>query len=274
MKNILKKYGIELLIILISLILGLIEAFFIKDTNLQAVIVALGLLLALATLAIRREISDQISEQFELFRLVRKITDEYWRAQAIDELEQVRHKLRQWADGSRSISLEESIPYQINILRRTQRSMDAIHVGLSEQPLRLWGKQHGPFSRLIDAHKDLGGDLRKRRIFIFDDKLLNEQRKIEDSTVLEICKWQLRQTADGGLGVDLRILWRSTIDSTRSQVPPDLLITDDAEAVIVTGAGGYYMEVKVVVNQNQVRRYTDLFKRHWDISEPANIYLD
>jgi ribose/xylose/arabinose/galactoside ABC-type transport system permease subunit len=77
MKNILKKYGIELLIILVSLILGLIEAFFIKDTNLQAVIVAIGLLLALSTLAIRREIADQISEQFELFSLVRKITNEY-----------------------------------------------------------------------------------------------------------------------------------------------------------------------------------------------------
>jgi hypothetical protein len=279
MKNILKKYGIELLIILISLILGLIEAFFIKDTNLQAVIVALGLLLALATLAIRREISDQISEQFELFRLVRKITDEYWRTQAMEELERVRYKLQQWADGNRHISLKESIPYQINLLRRTKSSVDAIHVGLSAKPLSLWSKQHGPFSRLIEAHKVLGDNLRKRRIFIFDDKLLNAQRKIEDSTVLDMCKLQLRQTSEGGLGADLRILWRSTIDSTRSHVPPDLLIADDAEAVVITGGGEEYeevkaMEVKAVVNQTQVRMYAHLFDRHWDMAEPAIRYLD
>ena len=92
------------MIILISLILGLIEAFFIKDNNIQAVIVSIGLLLALTTLAIRREISDQISEQFELFRLVRNITNEHWRTQAIEELERFRYKLQQWADGSRFIS--------------------------------------------------------------------------------------------------------------------------------------------------------------------------
>ncbi|HEX8459208.1 MAG TPA: hypothetical protein VF656_18085 [Pyrinomonadaceae bacterium] len=279
MKNILQKYGIELLIILVSLILGLIEAFFIKDTNIQAVIVAIGLLLTLTSIAIRREITDQISEQFELFHIVRNIADEYWRTQAMEELEHVRYKLQQWADGNRHISLKESIPYQINLLRRTKRSIDAIHVGLSAKPLSLWNKQHGPFSRLIEAHKVLGDDLRKRRIFIFDDKLLNEQRKIEDSTVLDMCKLQVGQTSEGGLGVDLRILWRSAIDSTRSHVPPDLLIADDAEAVVITGGGEAYeevkaMEVKAVVNQTQVRMYARLFERHWDMAEPAIRYLD
>ncbi|HEV2859467.1 MAG TPA: hypothetical protein VGX48_00515 [Pyrinomonadaceae bacterium] len=279
MKYFLKKYGIELLIILLSLILGLVEAFLIRDINIQVVTVAIGLLLALTTLAIRREISDQISEQFEFFRLVRKINDEYWRTQAMEELESVRYKLQQWADGNRHISLDESIPYQINLLRRTKRSIDAIHVGLSAKPLSLWSKHHGLFSRLVEAHKVLGGNFRKRRIFIFDDKLLNAQRKIEDSTVLDMCKLQVRQTSEGGLGVDLRILWRSAIDSTRSHVPPDLLIADDAEAVVITGGGEDYdevkaMEVKAVVNQTQVRMYARLFERHWEMAEPAIRYLE
>ena len=129
-------------------------------------------------------------------------------------------------------------------------------------------------ARLIEAHKDLTESIRKRRIFVFDDGLLNAQRKIEDPRVLDICEQQIRQTSEGGLGVDLRITWRSTIDRTQNHVPPDLLIADGTEAVVVTGTGGDHMEVKALVNQTQARMYISLFERHWDISEPVRYYLD
>lgn len=157
-------------------------------------------------------------------------------------------------------------------MKRTERSIDAIHVGLSGE--LLWAKQHGAFSRLIEAHKDLNESLRKRRIFIFDEKLLNAQRKIEDPRVMDVCKQQIRSTSEGGLGVNLRILWKSTLSRTQNHVPPDLLIADGTEAVVVTGTNGDHMEVKALVNQTQVRRNINLFERCWDISEPVEYYLD
>jgi hypothetical protein len=188
-------------------------------------------------------------------------------------LEQFRYKLQQWADGSRFISLKNSIPYQINLLKRTDHSIDAIHVGLSEESLLLWTRPHGAFSRLVEAHRDLDESIHKRRIFVFDDKLLNAERKIEDSRVLDVCKRQIGQPSEGGLGVELRILWRSTVDRTQSPIPPDLLIADGTEAIVITGTGGDYMEVKALVNQTQVRTYISFFERHWEISEPIRYYL-
>jgi hypothetical protein len=158
-------------------------------------------------------------------------------------------------------------------LKRTERSVDAIHIGLFDESFELWTKQHGAFSRLIEAHRDLAENIRKRRIFVFDDTLLNDEHKIQDSQVRDVCKRQISQASEGGMGVDLRILWRSTINRTQTPIPPDLLIADSTEVIVVTGTGREYMEVKALVNQTEVRMYINLFGRYWDISEPVGVSL-
>jgi len=278
MKKILSKYVFEILILLIGLALGLAQNFFVHDVNLAILITSTSTLLSLTTLAIRKELGEQISEQFELLRIVRSISNEHWRSEAEEELDKFKFELERWARGSRVIPLNQSIPFQIKLLRRCTKRICAIHVGIPIDSLYQWDKQNGPFNRLIETHKKLGSNINKRRMFVCDDQLLKDNL-VQNDRIKAIFKRQMSTAQKDGLGVELRILWQSTLLRTKNKTPPpDLLIVDDCEVVLFKGTRGDYVDdyidMEAIINTIQVRSYINLFEFYWEIAEPAERYLD
>ena len=108
-----------MLIILVGLVAGLVEVFVVGDNNLAGILVVISFLMSLTALSIRREVSDQIAEQWELPRLIEQISNEHWQSEARQELQRLKLELQRWATGVRSVLREESIAFQIDLLSRS-----------------------------------------------------------------------------------------------------------------------------------------------------------
>ena len=114
----------------------------------------------------------------------------------------------------------------------------------------------------------------KQRIFVCDNKdLLATNGKISDERALRIFRRQVQPVEEGGFGFDVRILWADTLRKTGSQVPPNLLIIDGKEAVIVKGIEEAYLGVEAITNATIVRSYQRQFESCWEIAEPVTNYL-
>lgn len=268
----LRKYLAEILIIAIGLGAGLLEVFLLKDNNLAALIVIISFLLSIAVLTIRQEVETQIAQQLEIHRIIQQIPSEDWRREAENRLQHLKLELQGWAEGRRSLNREQALSYQIGLVRRAKRKVQAIHIGMPIERLLLWDRTHGPFSRLLENYRRLGRGVLKQRLFIcsrddlFDGDILNQR-------ILQVWKQQIQPPEEGGYGFEARVLWASSYVK-EGEMPPDMLLVDDEQAVVLTGSGSPQEHYEAVTNPTLLERYKQLFSSLWEVSEPIESYLE
>jgi len=227
--------------------------------------------LALAVAVIRQDVSNEMRAVSAEARLLEAIPDDRWRHEASAELDRQRAEFASWAAGTRTVAEASSLNYQIGVVRTAERSVSAVHVALDDDALGMWADPQRGFDRLVDAYRGLPDSVRCRRVLILDEDspLCVEQagqRLIVDPGAQEVCRTQIRERGDGGLGFELRVQWAKTSDRRRTH----LLIVDGREACTIEGHGkGRFGDLVVSVNdavvQAQVRSFEDL----WTASAPV-----
>jgi hypothetical protein len=264
------NYTIELVILVLTGAAGIVELFAFSDHKLGFLVVVVGLLMTATGMLLRQEIERNLQD--DLSRVVASIA-QAWRPAADDELSRLRAQLQEWADGRRELRDEEGVPYQVKLLDRAKDTVDAIHLVSDEDDLYRWDMKQSGFHPLVQANEQLRA--RARRVFILKDddpSLVNTsdmRRRIVDEQAIAIFKRQIAPRSDDGLGADVRVRWRSAL---QSKLPPDLLIVDSVEVVEVREAGGGY-EYTAMVGQTRVHQYESLFENLWASSTPVTELL-
>jgi hypothetical protein len=288
----LSPYGVELLLILVSVVVGLIQAHWASNGALALAVVTIGFLIAGASLAIRNELDarlGQLGTRIErvsvIGDLISRIPREDWREDALGEVDLLINELTSWNSGFRSISRNDSVPYQANAIRGTAHSLDAIQIATKSDALRRWTPgYHGGFVDLVEANRSLLPTIKKRRIILLDkteDGLIvpgsESSPVIQSELVRGVCGRMERPAEVGGFGVELRVLWLQDVLEADMDPPADLLITDGQEAIIVTQVtrpgDREPFRTEVVRNLATLSRHIRAFERFWRMSEPSGRFL-
>jgi len=264
-----KGYLPELFIIAVGLVAGFIELFLVNDRNLGVIILSIGFLLSVAVLTLRKEIATQISQQLHILRTIEQIPNENWRREAENRLHRLAMELQDWAEGVRNLSREESVSYQIHLVNGARRKVQAIHVGIPLEQLFLWSRESGAFSRLRESYKQVQTHTTKQRLFICRRDEVVQGGRISNQEVLEVWKKQIQPVEQGGYGFEAKVRWVQRIED----IPPDLLLVDDKEAVVVKGGGMPHEHHQAVTSATLLDSYRSLFTSLWAIAEPIEEYL-
>ena len=270
------RLPVEWLILFIGVVASLIEALFVENRNLAVLTAVLSVLVAVATLEIKKELRDQI--QSDLRRIEGDI-HESWRSDASLKIASLEADLREWAEGRRRLTRDKSIPYQMLLLKQAEKSVEAIHLALPSTKLDRWLTPEGHFGQLVSAHREVGSKVKtRRRILFLDDAeagLVSEgngHRKFASNKVIEFCR---QQQAD--FGVDIRVLFRSDLEATDTPAPRDLLLIDRQQAVLVSAivdsAGKESFDTDAIVNSVRVRDHAATFDDLWNTAEPVEDYM-
>lgn len=272
MQRYLEQYVIEITLVLLGAIAAIVEALVVHRSDIAALMAVVALLLALAVAAIRQEIRVQIGKALIDRQILSEIPDLSWRKEAEAELEQARLKFTSWAGGTRRVDERSSLNFQIQSLRRATSAVRAIHLALDGDSLTMWGNPQRGFNQLVEAYRQLPDYVHSRRILVLDvndpnlSVMQSNQRIITDELVERICRFQMRNRAEDGLGFDLRIAWRPSSNREMS----DLLIIDEKEICSIESYGhGHFGDLEVSVNPVVVGIQIHQFEDLWTDSIPA-----
>lgn len=281
MLRILRGFLAEIFITVLGLGAALIEAVFADERDVSLVLVVLTLLLTATTFAIRVELRNIMRD--DLGRVLERIENPRWHEVAKANVDRLRAELQEWASGRRDLPGDAGLAYQVEVLGRTRESLDAIHLALRSRALRRWDKTTGEFNALVEAHERLHKKVRGRRLMVLDDddgEIVTRDRGkrcLREPLVVRVCARQIRSRRDDGLGFDVRVLWKTDFRASHDRLPPDLLISDRSEAIVVKGisqeAGSNYYETEAYTNPVQVNAYQELFDEAWGAGIPVRQLL-
>jgi hypothetical protein len=271
----LRGYAAEVTILLLGSGATLVEFFVFGDKKFGFLVFTFGLLLSSAVLIIRLEIEERVSH--DLDRTVMRIEPASWRNKASDRIQELGEELREWADGRMALSRDAAIPHQIDLLGQARDSVFAVHLALgdAEDKTRLWTKSSGRFHDLVQSHRALRPEVEKRRIFIFDDEddtlvtNVGDNKILCNGPIIDVCRQQLAPPEEGGLGVTLRILWKTEFERLDRDLPPDLLIVDRREVVIVDVSSQTYFDGHAIVSPSRVSSHCQSFDAYWGAAVDA-----
>jgi hypothetical protein len=277
-----KRRAGEVIILLLGLAGTAIAGLVVEDRNLTAMFILLTLTLTAVTMSIKDEIAKQLGQD-PLRTLVTQIDNDTWRQDARERVGLLEAELREWKDGRRDVPREHSIQYQIDALKRMRRTLDAIHLAVPKDKLTRWDGRSGHFAQFVETNRCLSSKITKRRILFLDeaDRALvtcdvDGRRLLSDPVALRVCE-RFIDTGENGFGVDLRILWLGDLAKAESKPPPDLLVIDDKEAIIVTGivetSGNESFDTEAIVHPTRVADYARRFTDYWNIATDVGHYL-
>jgi hypothetical protein len=165
--------------------------------------------------------------------------------------------------------------YQVELVESCRHSVRAIHLATGTKALVLWEKRSGGFRNFVAAQQKLASRVDKRRIIVFndgDDQIVLGQRDgkpVLTDLATRLCTEQMNKPERRGLGFDLRLLWLSEIKSPERELPPNLLIVDELETVIIDVSGSGYFDGHASTSIPQVREWIREFDRLWGEARPA-----
>ena len=68
------------------------------------------------------------------------------------------------------------------------------------------------------------------------------------------------------IGIDVRILWRETIWANKLTEPADLIIFDGSEVHVHTGHGGWYLDVDIPTDLEEIKLWQKRFSQWLEYS--------
>lgn len=272
---ILRRYILEILLAVIGALGALLVALLVHRVADAIVLGVLSLVIAVSALGVRFDVEERAGNADRIGRVILTIRTARWRDDAIQEVDEAIVRYESWAGGSRRVSERQSLAYQIASLQGARWSVRAVHVVSDPDSLSMWSNPQRGFSRLVAAYQNLGDNVGVQRIMILDPDQWRtgevDGRKVIGDKVLEtVCRFQIRLRMDGGLGADLRLMWRPNNDRSLG----DFLIVDEREVCSIERLGrGNFGDLEVSINAAQVRRYVNTFEAAWLQSSRAEEFL-
>lgn len=189
------------------------------------------------------------------------VIDERWREKAKQTLDEFTERMQGLYGGVLLLKNDEIFFYQNELIKKTQKSLDAIHIANSVESLELWDPERTENSKFKRASfyacKELEKSVKKRRLFIIDKQLETDSKDLINRVVSS-------QTKD--LNFEVKKIY---IEDLRRgyKMPYDIIISDNIEAIEIMMRFNKVESAYSYINKDKVKRAVSEFQRLWDIAD-------
>lgn len=189
------------------------------------------------------------------------VIDERWREKTKQTLDEFTERMQGLYGGVLLLKNDEIFFYQNELIKKTQKSLDAIHIANSVESLELWDPERSENSKFKRASfyacKELEKSVKKRRLFIIDKQLETDNKDLINRVVCS-------QTKD--LNFEVKKIY---IEDLRRgyKMPYDIIISDNIEAIEIMMRFNKVESAYSYINKDKVKRAVSEFQRLWDIAD-------
>jgi len=269
-----KKHNFTRLALFLSPIFGEgIDCFDFSLGNLSVNAWKLLMALSMFSAGASREIIGEVAEISELDRdeelveleklsLINRSTNKFWMLPL--SLEYVQNKMmgerkdivaklkHNFAKAYMNIKIETMESAKVNIL--------AVHLAIDLSDIIAWDTKIADY--LSANRRAIYRGVTITRIFVLERKFtyLSETDKHLHPEIQRILDEQMQ------IGIDVRILWWETIWENKLTEPADLIIFDKREVHVHTGHGGWYLDVDIPTDLEEIELWQKRFSQWLEYS--------
>lgn len=250
-----KKFYFEFLEIVFAVIagaIGVIADYFGIGMAIYLPI-SFGFLIASSALLLKREISAQIDEKFEIYQILSRISDDKSRDIGHKTIEKCKSDLKDIEAGNLKLEKEEFYQYIIKSVDSAKKHVSAIHVALDEQGMFLW-KKDPAIMKYYQANKRAANrGVNIERIFVLKRELIisREDGKLNQN-IVDI----MQEQSDDHITVELKL-----IDSPNDMLHEFMIYDEDEVQKNFVSLDGKYNGLSVNRNKAIVEEYKQHFER-------------
>jgi hypothetical protein len=141
-------------------------------------------------------------------------------------------------------------------------SIQAVHLAIDLSDLIVWDTVIADY--LTANERAIHRGVEVARIFVLEKTLtyLSNSDKILHPEICRILDEQMQ------IGICVRILWQDTIRAKKLTEPADLIIFDSNEVHLHKGHGGWYPEVQIVTDHDEIAVWRKQYSQWMEFSIP------
>jgi DNA replication protein DnaC len=243
------------------------------NTNVWKLLMALSLFSAGTSSQILGEVADlnKIDLDHGLSDLrklsIHPSTDKYWMLPQSQEYieRKMNNKEQPIVDKLRHNFAEEYMKIKIESMESAKVNIHAVHLAIDLSDLLAWDKVISDYLRANERAVNRG--VRITRIFVLEKKLtyLSVNEGHLHPKIQEILNHQT------SIGINVRILWKETVEEKQLTNPEDLIIFDSYEIHVHTGHGGWYLDVDIPTDTNEIELWQQRFSQWLEFSIPWSV---
>lgn len=143
----------------------------------------------------------------------------------------------------------------------TEDKIQAVHLAIDLSDLIVWDTV---IAEYLSANlRAINRGVEIIRIFVLEEELtfLSESNRKFHPEIIRILN------AQSQMGIDVRVLWKSMVDAKQLPEPADLIIFDSREIHIHKGHGGWYYDVDILVEPEEIKLWKKRFLEWVDSSQ-------
>lgn len=195
------------------------------------------------------------------YKLNKDNVDEKWRDKVTQSFEEFKNRMQGLYEGDLLLSYEELFFYQNELIKKTNESLDAIHIADSVESLKLWDPERSETSKFKSASfyacKDLNHHVKKRRLFIIASQLEKDNKDLIDRVV----KSQIND-----LKFEVKKIYIEDI-GRKYKMPYDIMISDKEEVIEIEMRFNRVESAHSYINKSKVAKAIDEFKKLWGMAD-------
>jgi hypothetical protein len=144
----------------------------------------------------------------------------------------------------------------------TKSSIQAVHLAIDLSDLIVWDTVIADY--LAANQRAISRGVEITRIFVLEEKLtfLSESDKSFHPEIKRILDEQTK------MGINVRVLWRTAATSRSLAEPADLIIFDTKEIHVHKGHGGWYYDVDILTESEELKLWKKRFAEWTKASSP------
>lgn len=268
-----KKYKYELAISIIGGVLSVIELFL--DINFGLFILSITIVMDLALLSIRLLISENLSENNELYKYIYSMRNIYWRDMALSKYESFKRELVEMADGQRKVEANMITSEELRIINQAKRTIYCTYFADNMIKLKIRlnvNVKQNPMYAINTSYKDIKSKkLDRKRIFVLD------KIEVENEEVKRVLR-ELHQYYTS-LKFQTKFLLLSKMKEIGIPYIGNIILVDGTECTVCIDKTVYpdeytkknynlrrELECNNIVNLPIISEYTNTFTRMWELA--------
>jgi len=267
-----RDYSLEIIEIAATVVLALLSLV-IPAISLEGtfIVASLGISIALGTFLLKREITTQIDEKFELYGLLNKIKDDDLRRLGYLVVSEAQERMRKLGKGIMELGTDEVYSTAIAKMRATKKGEIVLAIHTSQEGIEYlyaWKDVIPLNNYFLENKKAIQRGVKIERVFVTrKSNVIDPQNGIVDGKALRILKEH--QAA----GVDVTVAWMEDVLDT-SLVEDYIIFVNSVVETHQMALDGRYHQVTLRRDKQEINLYIDRFKKLKNHGRPLEQVLE
>lgn len=272
-KNFFAKYGFELVVFIIGVIITFISNFIPGITNprdVQVIIIIITLsidVMSLKIVSFKEQLLKEINESLAVIEMINDKNRIYsgWSYYSNKLFLRISRELKTMAEGKLELQKKELIRHQAKMMKNAKERVYAIHLATTVTAIERWDKEKTTkdFSQiLINANKEIIDGIEKKRLFVLDKNLLSDEKTEK--------MWErILVNQKEELKFDVKVITIQEIKKDdRIDMPLDTLLCD--KEIVVVHFIDKVAKAEIYYDSDEVERGCEAFDELWQIAKKTD----